>query len=282
MSPYFFNLLDQENLEFDQVFTDNQHLAKAGNIPCIDEDLASFFHKQKKLKTWLFILDQLSLQDILPFADEYCEKYCIIDARTWVSSFGKKLSPELNYLDSLPSDAIFPFDENHFIQALKSETSCVIFLTDQEVPENIYASHAEEQLQIVDKALVEQPQFLSLLSPENPSLFLIGTGNHLEELIKLSQVLAVHDEKIALGVIGNLSVLKAPELQQHFLSAKKIGILIDHSPTNFFSAFFPPNKESILITPKYQKLTSLSPDWAFTQTEFDAEALVKRVLAFVD
>ena len=86
----------------------------------------------------------------------------------------------------MPSDAIFPFDENHFIQALKSETSCVIFLTDQEVPENIYASHAEEQLQIVDKVLVEQPQFLSLLSPENPSLFLIGTGNHLEELIKLS------------------------------------------------------------------------------------------------
>lgn len=51
MSPYFFNLLDQENLGFDQVFTDNQHLAKAGNIPCIDEDLASFFHKQEKLKT---------------------------------------------------------------------------------------------------------------------------------------------------------------------------------------------------------------------------------------
>lgn len=180
------------------------------------------------------------------------------------------------------SDAIFPFDENHFIQALKSETSCIIFLTNQEVPENIYASHAEEQLQIVDKTLVEQPQFLSLVSPENPRLFLIGTGNHLEELIKLSQFLAVHDKKIALGVIGNLSVLKAPELQQHFLLAKKIGILIDHSPTNFFSAFFPPNKESILITPKYQKLTSLSPDWAFTQTEFDAEALVKRVLAFVD
>jgi|GEM_PF-4894738 hypothetical protein len=42
------------------------------------------------------------------------------------------------------------------------------------------------------------------------------------------------------------------------------------------------NKESMMITPKYQKLTSLSPDWAFTQTEFDAEALVKRVLAFVD
>lgn len=282
MSPYFFNLLDQENLGFDQVFTDNQHLAKAGNIPCIDEDLASFFHKQEKLKTWLFILDQLSLQDILPFADEYCEKYCIIDARTWVSSFGKKLSPELNYLDSLLSDAIFPFDENHFIQALKSETSCVIFLTNQEVPENIYASHTEEQLQIVDKALVEQPQFISLLSPENPSLFLIGTGNHLEELIKLSQFLSLHEQKIALRVIGNLSVIKSLEFQQKFLSVKKIWILIDHTPTNFFSKFFSTNKEITLITPKYQQLTSISPDWVFTQTEFDAEALVERVLALLD
>jgi len=33
-----------------------------------------------------------------------------------------------------------------------------------------------------------------------------------------------------------------------------------------------------LITPKYQQLTSISPDWAFTQTEFDAEALLKRVI----
>ncbi len=38
----------------------------------------------------------------------------------------------------------------------------------------------------------------------------------------------------------------------------------------------------MMITPKYQKLASLSPDWAFTQTEFDAEALVKRVIALLD
>ena len=282
MSSYFINLLEQEDIRFDQILTDNPYLAKEWNILCIEGDLTSFFHKQKKIKTWLLILDQLNLQDVAPFVDLCFEKYYIIDARTWVSSFGKKISQEVNYLDSLVGNAIFPFDENYFIQALKSGTSSVIFLTDQEVPENIYASHTEEQLQIVDKALVEQPQFISLLSPENPSLFLIGTGNHLEELIKLSQFLSLHEQKIALGVIGNFSVIKSLEFQQKFLSVKKIWILIDHTPTNFFSKFFSTNKEITLITPKYQQLTSISPDWAFTQTEFDAEALLKRVVEWVE
>ena len=104
----------------------------------------------------------------------------------------------------------------------------------------------------------------------------------MEELIKLSQFLSLHEQKIALGVIGNLSVIKSLEFQQKFLSVKKIWILIDHTPTNFFSKFFSTNKEITLITPKYQQLTSISPDWAFTQTEFDAEALLKRVVEWVE
>jgi len=69
---------------------------------------------------------------------------------------------------------------------------------------------------------VERSRFISLCAPENPSLFLIGTGNHLEELIKLSQFLSLYEQKIALGVIGNLSVIKSLEFQQKFLSVKKI------------------------------------------------------------
>jgi hypothetical protein len=52
----------------------------------------------------------------------------------------------------------------------------VLPLISQELPENIYASaNDEDEIQFIDKSLVEKKQCLSLLSPDKPELVLVGT-----------------------------------------------------------------------------------------------------------
>lgn len=279
-NPYFFQLLEQENIVFDQIFTDNKILAQSWNSQLLDQHLVSLFEKQEKQKSWLIILDQLVVEDILPFVDWVFDTYCIVDAWSGVASLGRKIAPDLHYLDQLGArECYFPFDENSFLKALKWSSSSIVFLTNQEVPENIYASYDEEELQFVDKSLIDQPQFLSLLDPEQPNFFLIGTGNHLEELIKLSQLLSVREEKIALGVIGNLSVLKSSEIQQKLNLAKKVWIVLDHEKTDIFPQMLGTKQEIAILTPDYQHITSISADWSFAQAGFDAEALLRKVVA---
>lgn len=281
ISPYFTKLLEKEDITFDSVFTDNFSLAKEGRIQLLDQHLKTFFDHHKSQEIWLFILDQLSLNEVLPFAKRNFKTYCIIDVWSGIASLGKKLSPENIYLDQVGVEKYhFPFDERGFLKILKEKDSSIIMLTDQEIPENIYKSSTEEQLQIVDKALVEQPQFLSLLDPENPDLFLVGTGSQLEELVKLSQLLALHKENIALGVCWTLEVLSIPALQQKFQKVKKIWIIIDHKPTSFFQSIIP-NKEVSFLSPNYQHITSISAEWSYAQTGFDAESLFRRSLALL-
>lgn len=272
--------LEQENIVFDTILTDNPFLAKEGKIQVFDQYLETFFAQQKIQETWLLILDRLSLNDVLPFIKKLFKRYIILDAWSGIASFGKKLTPEYRYLEEIEDEnCYFPFDERGFLKILKTEESSIVMLTDNEIPENIYES-SDEELQIVDKALVEQPQFLSLLDPENPDLSLIGTGNHLEELIKLSQLLASREEKISLGVCWSVEVLSSSELQQNFKKAKKICIIIDHESTPFFQALIPA-KNLVILSPDYKHITSISAEWNYTQAGFDAESLLKRSLALL-
>ena len=49
LSSYFFDLLAQENIHFEQIFSDNPALAVFG-ASVIDRDLSTFFESQSKKK----------------------------------------------------------------------------------------------------------------------------------------------------------------------------------------------------------------------------------------
>ncbi len=119
----------------------------------------------------------------------------------------------------------FPRDLETFLQALKNQKNTIIPLTDQEIAENIYSApydEENEELQIIDKSLIDQKECLSLMSPEQAELTLIGTGNHFEELVKLSQLLVENPARISLYCIQEWSYLFSEDMKKKLQSTKKI------------------------------------------------------------
>lgn len=224
LSPYFFELLKTSGLSFDHYFTDNPILAQRSPITLIEPPLSNISF-QKYQGSALFLLDQLGIQSILPFLKNQNFDYCkILDAQSGLGSLGKKLKPEIDYLnEEICQDYSprFPFDLEGLLKGLQDEKNTLFFLTNQEVPINKYES-SNDELQIIDKTIIEEPELLSLLSPTHADLLLIGTGNHFEELVKLSSYLEPNPEKIALLSIGKRELLSSGSVHQLIKSSKKI------------------------------------------------------------
>lgn len=213
-SPYGMQLFREEALSFDLILSDATGLVGETEVQMFDKELSSFFDKLKPANSLLVILEQLNFSAIAPYLKRF-ERVIVLDAFSGMASLGKKLDPELHLITEAQTaqlDICFPFDLEQLLKNMKNQTSTLIALSNQEVPENLYASPEEEELQFIDKKLIDQADCLSLISPECPDLLLIGTGNHLEELVKLSQHLSLRSEKIGLEVLGKWSLLEESTL----------------------------------------------------------------------
>ena len=208
-SPYGIQLFREESLSFDLILSDAEALAGEKEVHIFDQELSSFFAQEKPARSALIILQKLNFSDLSPYLQNF-EHVIVVDAFTGMTSLEKKLSPELELLTQAKEaqlEICFPFDLNKLLKKIKSQTSLLLSLNNQEVPENLYATTEEEEIQFIDKQLIDQRDCLTLLSPDTSDLLLIGTGNHLEELVKLSQYLSLRPEKIGLEILGNRSLL---------------------------------------------------------------------------
>lgn len=213
-SPYGMQLFREEALSFDLILSDAAGLAGEKEVQMFNKELSSFFAHLKPANSVLVILEQLNFSVIAPYLQKF-ERVIVLDAFSGMASLGKKLHPELNLIAEAQAAQLnicFPFDLEQLLKNIKNQTSTLIALSNQEVPENLYASTEDEELQFIDKKLIDQADCLSLLSPESPDLLLIGTGNQLEELVKLSQHLSLRPEKIGLEVLGKWSLLEESTL----------------------------------------------------------------------
>ena len=286
ISDYFFELIKEEKIHFDWIISDFPFEKPQNNFILFNSNLDTLLleNKIKKSDHICIIPDQLPMS-LLWNEIFWYENIIFICPFSGISSIGHKISPELNQISMFESQKVenwFPFDMQTLIKILKKDWLHAIHLVNQEIAENIYEIQAEEELAIVDKALIDQPEEIHLINNPEAETLVIGLWNYFEELVKLSEYLLHQEESyhfLALACMGKLS---SEEIKLQAKKAKKIILLLDqqYSPElqNLITQKLNTQGEKIrILSPLYTKLTTTLTDYQLEQTEFDAEHLAERV-----
>ena len=285
-SPHFLDTLEEEHIHYDAIITDNKELSKEWEVKLIDNHLETYFSKLNKGWKYLIILDKLWIKDILPYIKDL-KLVSLVSANSAMGSFWKKYQAEIDYLSTEGINnynICFPWDFENFLELLKKDENAIFPLPAQEIADNIYDSPSEEEewIQFIDKSLIDNHEILSLLSPEKPDLLIIGFGNHFEELVKLSQFLAMDKARISLAIVNNWNYLFSEDFKEYYKNAKKIAIILDCNTNkdveNKLSKLW---KSIVFLTPEFDKLTSIFPEYYFEQTWFNAILLYEKCLNLV-
>ena len=286
LSPHFLTLLEEENIQYDSIISDNKELSQSSGIQLIESHLETFFSQLNKDWNYLIILDKLSIHDIFPHITKL-KSVSIISANSSLGSFWKKFHPELDYLaieDSSTFNYCFPWDLESFLKLLKAKENSIYPLSSQEMADNIYASSSEDEewIQFIDKKLIDDSGILSLLSPKNPDLLVIWFWNHFEELVKLSQLLSTDSARISLSIINNWNYLFSEEFKKYYKDAKKIAFIMDCKINKKIDKQLSTLWKPIdFITPEFNSLTSMVPEYYFEQTWFNAVSLYEKCLKLI-
>lgn len=284
---YLFELLEDEEITFDRIITDHQWENKKANHILLNQHFSEMqeLKKIKKTDRILLILETLDTATCLPYIENF-ENLTIIEAFSGISSFGHKAKIKLDSREKIYKSGFelyFPFDQNQFLKILERSGRNYILTTNQEIPENIYQLPEDEELTFVDKALAEQPENIALINNPESETHIIAFGSYFEQRVQLSQLLLQRTESYHLSVIAKLSKLSKSNFQSQLQKAKKLIIIADHIETpqfiSFLSKLLNKAENTIqILTPEYQKLTTLLTDYQLEQTHFDALALFEHII----
>ena len=286
ISDYFFELIKEEKIHFDWIISDFHFEKPQSNFILFNSNLDTLLleNKIKKSDHIYVILDQLPMS-LLWNEIFWYENIIFICPFSGISSIGHKISQELNQITMFERQKVenwFPFDMQTLIKILKKNWLHAVHLINQEIAENIYEIQAEEELAIVDKALIDQPEEIHLINNPEAETLVIGLWNYFEELVKLSEYLLHQEERyhfLALACMGKLS---SEEIKLQAKKAKKIILLLDQESSpelqNLITQKLNTQREKIrILSPLYTKLTTTLTDYQLEQTEFDAEHLAERI-----
>lgn len=286
VNDYFFELIKEEKIHFDWIISDFYFEKAQNNFILFNSNLDTLLleNKTKKSDHICVILDQLPIS-LLWNEIFWYENIIFICPFSGISSIGHKISPEFNQITMFEGQKVenwFPFDMQTLIKILKKNWLHAVHLINQEIAENIYEIQAEEELAIVDKVLIDQPEEIHLINNPEAETLVIGLWNYFEELVKLSEYLLHQEESyhfLALACMGKLS---SEEIKLQAKKAKKIILLLDQESSpelqNLITQKLNTQGEKIrILSPLYTKLTTTLTDYQLEQTEFDAEHLAERV-----
>ena len=286
VNDYFFELIKEEKIHFDWIISDFHFEKPQNNFILFNDNLDTLLleNKIKKSDHICIILDQLPTS-LLWSEIFWYENIIFICPFSGISSIGHKISQELNQITMFERQKVenwFPFDMQTLIKILKKDWLHALHLVNQEIAENIYEIQAEEELAIVDKALIDQPEEIHLINNPEAETLVIGLWNYFEELVKLSEYLLHQEERyhfLALACMGKLS---SEEIKLQAKKAKKIILLLDQESSpelqNLITQKLNTQREKIrILSPLYTKLTTTLTDYQLEQTEFDAEHLAERI-----
>ena len=286
VNDYFFELIKEEKIHFDWIISDFHFEKPQSNFILFNSNLDTLLleNKIKKSDHICIILDQLPTS-LLWSEIFWYENIIFICPFSGISSIGHKISQELNQITMFERQKVenwFPFDMQTLIKILKKNWLHAVHLINQEIAENIYEIQAEEELAIVDKVLIDQPEEIHLINNPEAETLVIGLWNYFEELVKLSEYLLHQEESyhfLALACMGKLS---SEEIKLQAKKAKKIILLLDQQSSpelqNLITQKLNTQGEKIrILSPLYTKLTTTLTDYQLEQTEFDAEHLAERI-----
>ena len=286
VNDYFFELIKEEKIHFDWIISDFHFEKPQSNFILFNSNLDTLLleNKIKKSDHICIILDQLPTS-LLWSEIFWYENIIFICPFSGISSIGHKISQELNQITMFERQKVenwFPFDMQTLIKILKKDWLHALHLVNQEIAENIYEIQAEEELAIIDKALIDQPEEIHLINNPEAETLVIGLWNYFEELVKLSEYLLHQEESyhfLALACMGKLS---SEEIKLQAKKAKKIILLLDQKSSpelqNLIAQKLNTQGEKIrILSPLYTKLTTTLTDYQLEQTEFDAEHLAERI-----
>ena len=286
VNDYFFELIKEEKIHFDWIISDFHFEKPQSNFILFNSNLDTLLleNKIKKSDHICIILDQLPTS-LLWSEIFWYENIIFICPFSGISSIGHKISQELNQITMFERQKVenwFPFDMQTLIKILKKDWLHALHLVNQEIAENIYEIQAEEELAIVDKALIDQPEEIHLINNPEAETLVIGLWNYFEELVKLSEYLLHQEESYHFLTLACMGKLSSEELKLQAKKAKKIILLLDQESSpelqNLIAQKLNTQGEKIrILSPLYTKLTTTLTDYQLEQTEFDAEHLAERI-----
>ena len=286
VNDYFFELIKEEKIHFDWIISDFHFEKPQSNFILFNSNLDTLLleNKIKKSDHICIILDQLPTS-LLWSEIFWYENIIFICPFSGISSIGHKISQELNQITMFERQKVenwFPFDMQTLIKILKKNWLHAVHLINQEIAENIYEIQAEEELAIVDKTLIDQPEEIHLINNPEAETLVIGLWNYFEELVKLSEYLLHQEESYHFLGLACMGKLSSEGIKLQAKKAKKIILLLDQESSpelqNLIAQKLNTQGEKIrILSPLYTKLTTTLTDYQLEQTEFDAEHLAERI-----
>ena len=286
VNDYFFELIKEEKIHFDWIISDFHFEKPQSNFILFNSNLDTLLleNKIKKSDHICIILDQLPTS-LLWSEIFWYENIIFICPFSGISSIGHKISQELNQITMFERQKVenwFPFDMQTLIKILKKNWLHAVHLINQEIAENIYEIQAEEELAIVDKTLIDQPEEIHLINNPEAETLVIGLWNYFEELVKLSEYLLHQEESYHFLGLACMGKLSSEGIKLQAKKAKKIILLLDQQSSpelqNLIAQKLNTQGEKIrILSPLYTKLTTTLTDYQLEQTEFDAEHLAERI-----
>ena len=239
----------------------------------------------------LIILNELNISFLEPIFELLNKKdyVTIINIHTWLWSYGKKISPETNDLDyicKLNFNSFEPIDLENMRNIFKQNGRQYIRLLHKEMPDAIFDV---DELGIIDASMLENLDSISLKTywfAGNDGVIL-ATGSLFATAIQTWEIIQDHNKQVSIFVLQKLNSDWTEEMIENIKNSKKLFILVDHNNSedlkkrveNKMKNYGLNDIELNIISPKYEKLTTILNEYQEEQSDFDPEKLAERIIS---
>lgn len=239
----------------------------------------------------LIILNELNISFLEPIFEVLNNKeyVTIINIHAWLWSYGKKISPEINDLDSISKldfNTFEPIDLENMRNIFKQNQRQYIRLLHKEMPDAIFDV---DELGIIDASMIENLDSISLKTygfAGNDGVIL-ATGSLFATAIQTWEIIQNHNKQVSIFVLQKLNSNWSEEMIENIRNSKKLFILIDHNDgeelrkrvENEMKNYWLNDIQLNIICPKYENLTTILNEYQEEQSDFDPERLSQRIIS---
>jgi hypothetical protein len=291
-SPSFWETAKTTSLPYDVLLSDIFHETppfpqygprnkppKQALLPFREEIVKTFSHP-------LIILDSLPLSALQHLLQLFPDKpFTIINLYVGMGSISRKLAPEGADLTFLPSGIANyePIDVANFFSILEQPHAKYLRIPHLHFPENIFST---QDIAIIDAHNLHHLEVLSLKSYgyAGEEGTIIATGANFPTALQVGDILQEQGKGLDIFVCTTLGKM-TEEMKSSLHQTQKLFFIIDHVSQGLkniiekrLKAEELNNINVQLLTPKYEKLTTIFDEFSAEQADFDAKGLVERML----